>query len=370
MLLYGTEACKAERMLLVELLGEASEPGVARVVGAPYVAVAPLARTHQRHAPALVGHTRRNVEGNLIGSIIAHLVRDASASLLIQGLGDDVDGTTHTGCAHLRSSQSALRLHDFGHIADAGPIAPIDGSVLHVVHGHTVHHRRHIRVVETAHVYLRVAPAAALLVGVHARCRLHDFGELLSTQFLFYLLDGHIGQRYGCLAVEGHSARHRYAFQGHFIGFQSQGAHLTAFGYRELLCLETQIAYRYFAASVGIAQAKIAIGIRRRTCLFSNDTHLRPYQWLARIGIHQHTLHCCLSHSHRSHRQQRRQHKESCSFLHDYLSIVVKICCKDSANQAKTPIYRCFFYPNIHFFVFHYYLFQKYCINLLDETHN
>ena len=263
----------------------------------------------QGQAPALLAHTGRYAEAYLVGAVVSHLVGGRSAALLLERLGDDVDGAAHTRRTHLRGAQSALRLQGARHIAYASPVAPVDRAVLHVVHGHAVHHRSHVRVVEAAHVDLRVAPSAALLVGVHARCRLQHLGELLCAQLLLDFLGRDRTQGNGRLAVQAQGSGHGDALQADVGGLQLQGTHIAALVNHEVRGLESHVGNGHLAMLPGITEGELTLRAGYCSSLFALQLYVGTHQRFAGLGVHQSAFHGCLSHSQDAESQHARQHQ-------------------------------------------------------------
>ena len=91
-------------------------------------------------------------------------------------------------------------------------------------HGDAVDHYGHVGRLETAHVDLRVAEAAAVLGHVDARGRFQDFGELLPAEFVADLLG--VDRRYGYrgFALHGHRLHDDDILQCHGVGLHLDDA--------------------------------------------------------------------------------------------------------------------------------------------------
>ena len=224
--LRSTETCQRELVLLVDALRDVGEIAVSAVTRALDVSVTPYFRAQHRDGPSAGAKTRADGEEQFVRPVVAQRVGDYASALGVDTLGDDVDRTAHGRSAHFAGAHTALGLHHGRHVAQTLPVAPVDRTAFHVVHRHTVDHRGHVRIVETAHPDLRVAPAAALSVGMHARRVLQDLGELGAAQTLLYLQRVDLADCHRRLAHLGHLAHDRHVLQHHRHSFHGDSTHV------------------------------------------------------------------------------------------------------------------------------------------------
>ena len=95
---------------------------------------------------------------------------------------------------------AALGLYVRGHIAQAGPVAPVHSAPFHVVDGYAVHKYCHIGALESAHIGLGISEAAAVLCCPHAGVVFSTSGNSWLPIFVFYLRGVDLRQCYWGLA--------------------------------------------------------------------------------------------------------------------------------------------------------------------------
>lgn len=223
-LLRGAEGGQRQLVAVIDALRDVDEPVVAFEVGSLDVTVAPALRAEYRQCPAALREARREAERKAVKAIVTYAERERAALLGLDAVGHDVDRTADRGRRDFRGAQAALGLHAARHVREAGPVRPVYAAPLHIVHGDAVDHHGHVGRLETAHVDLRVAEAAAVLGHVDARRRFQDFGELLSAEFVADLLG--VDRRYGYrgFALHGHRLHDDDILQCHGVGLHLDDA--------------------------------------------------------------------------------------------------------------------------------------------------
>ena len=142
-------------------------------------------------------------------AVVAHLGQEGQAA--VAGLvtpGQDVDGAAHRGDGQFAGPETPLDLGGAHDEVEAGPVAPVHPAVLHVVHGHPVHHDGEVGLVESADGHARIAVTTALLRRVDARCGVEDERQVTSGQLLLDLGGEDIGEGDRGLPVNGDVGRH------------------------------------------------------------------------------------------------------------------------------------------------------------------
>ena len=234
-----TEGGQTQLMVLVDSFGDIGEIGIAFKSRSLDISVTPGAGSHDGDRPPF-DHTGGNGESHFVIPVVAEGIRERTAFLGVNAAGDDIDGTAYRGSGQLGRTHTALRLHHRGHVAQSLPVAPIDRTALHVIHRHTVDHRGYVRVIETAHPDLRVAPAATLSVGVHTRRVLEHLGELLSCQTLLDLNSRHLTHCYRGNLRASHLTGDGHVLQSYRFRLHANDTQVTFLG-GQLLGLVTDI---------------------------------------------------------------------------------------------------------------------------------
>ena len=142
-------------------------------------------------------------------AVVAHLGQEGQAA--VAGLvspGQDVDGAANGGDGQFAGPEAPLDLGGAHDEVEARPVAPVDPAVLHVVHGHAVHHDGEVGLVKSSDGHARIAVTTPLLRRVDARRGVEDERQVPSGQFLLDLGGKDVGEGDRGLPVNGDVGRH------------------------------------------------------------------------------------------------------------------------------------------------------------------
>lgn len=158
-------------------------------------------------------------------------------------------------------SMPAPRLDAGGHVAQTGPVAPVNAAPFHVVDGYTVDNHSHVFALETAHVGFGVAETAAVLGGPHAGSGFQHFGKFLVAEFEFDFRSVDLRKGYRSFAgacqrlCDNHVGKH-LRFHFHF-----QDAHVGFCGFFQGLV--TDVGDSEVARAVGHIDLELAVDVGR-----------------------------------------------------------------------------------------------------------
>ena len=219
-----TETGETELMVLIDTFGDIGKIAVSGEACSLDITVTPGAATEDRDRPTVLHETGADGEGHFVITVVTHGVTEESAFLGVDTTGHDVDRTTDRGSGQFGCTHATLGLNDGGDVAEALPVGPIDGSAFHIVHRHTVDHRRYIGVIKTTHPDLGVTPTATLTVGMYTRGVLQYFRKLLTCQTLLDLEGSHLTDSHRRLLHTRHLTGNGDVFQGYRFGFHGDNA--------------------------------------------------------------------------------------------------------------------------------------------------
>ena len=84
-------------MAAVETLGEIDEVGIGLVGCALDISVGPFARTEHRQSPTVLHQACRSLHADIVETVVAHTIPDATALLGIDSAGSNIDCATYRG---------------------------------------------------------------------------------------------------------------------------------------------------------------------------------------------------------------------------------------------------------------------------------
>ena len=200
---------------------------------------------------------------------ISHVPIRAHLALVIQfavgifiATGQNVHGSANGGQRQFARPESTLHLEGFHHQIQPRPIAPVDLSGFHVVHGYPVHHDRQVGLVKPADGHPRIAIAPTLLGGVHTRGGVQDHGQVPTCELFLDLGWKHVGEGHWGFAVDGDVGHHNRFL--HHEGFQRKGhKRVRSFAiHLPLLGLVADVAHfeRHNALGQGNVEAAVEVG--------------------------------------------------------------------------------------------------------------
>ena len=138
--------------------------------------------------------------------------------------GQDVDRAPHGGDGQLAGAKATLDLGGTHDQVEAGPIAPVDPTVLHVVHGDTVDHDGEVGLVESPDGHPRVAITSTLLGRIDARRGVEHEGQVPAGQLFLDLGGQDVGERDRGLAINGDVGCDDGLLENQGLEFDIQGA--------------------------------------------------------------------------------------------------------------------------------------------------
>ena len=150
--LRSAETGQRQCMVIAQLLGYIYKPIIAFEFRTLDIAITPTFSAKKCKCPSTFGQPGRNIEHDVVHSIISYTIRNTSSLLLISGTCHDIDSTTYRRRRHLRRSKTALCLHRTGHVGKTCPITPINTAPLHIINWNTVYHHTDISSLESTHI--------------------------------------------------------------------------------------------------------------------------------------------------------------------------------------------------------------------------
>ena len=228
------------------------------------VAIAPNARAQHIECPAIFSATSREIEGELVVTIVTHAVREVTALLSIGRFGHDVHRSTHRGSRHLRSTKTALCLDARGYVGKTSPVRPVNTTPLHVVHRNAIDEHSYVLTLKATHRDFGVTITTTFTRHIYARGRFEHLGEVGSTHFLFDHYRSESGERHRSFACHRASGHHSVLERHRGLVHRHKTEVTVACDVRaiEILCL---IAYarelEILLCALGSFEEKLTIGI-------------------------------------------------------------------------------------------------------------
>ena len=243
-------------------------------------------------------------------SIVAHRELYLGEWFGGDALCQDVHAATHCRYGQLARSQTALHLHALRNSVQPEPVAPIDPTVLHVVHRNTIYHHRDVSLTEPTDSDPRIARATALIGRIHARSGVEQHRQILPCKFLLDLYRVHVGERYWGLATYGHVGHHAHLVErnGGQREVHFQRVALQRYGLGLLFIADIGNGKR--VAAIGHFDGVLAIKIGDHALPLGNQ-YTGCNERFARCGI----LHCAIQpcllgegpHGGQAHRQRQQE---------------------------------------------------------------